>query len=233
MNTQPPFDYRPLLLTTVVLFFNATVGQLNKRISDFHNVGLTPNPKTFTIWGIIYGLLTYNAFAHSGDFKNILFLYGLSSVLNVLWLKVFTNCSEEKHQSHPHVIYASIILSMIAMSIWILVVFKTFNLNPSSQIAFSIYAAWTTVASLLNFSIAIKENTSINENIITNFILSILSIIPLLVTNLKLNKTILTSLFLTWIWASFGIFNNGKHIHNAWIPIFTNCISLCNVMLFR
>ena len=222
MNIDP----KALLITGIVLFFNARAGERNRTISDFHNLSFTPNPRTFTIWAIIYSLLTYNSAINSQDFKPVLSLYALSGVLNVAWLNIFLNCSEKRSEPHNHVIVAAGVLCAITVVVW-KILSQLQAKNPTLSFGFGLYAAWTTVASLLNISMIFKERLGVDDKILGKIVLSMVSVAPFIVKRLN-NKNISQNIAipLCWIWASIGVLMNKNKINFAYLPILSNMVAI-------
>jgi len=226
-------NYIALVVTIIVLFFNVISGNKNKAISDFHNLSFTPHSRTFAIWGIIYSLLLYCSIANSEVFasEKILLWYTLSGILNVMWLNVFLKCDKDKRSTHNHVKYAAGILIGITVVTW-----KILTLVPCTnsimKLCFGIYAAWTTVASMLNISIAMKENNQITDNALAKIVIGLVSVAPL-ITKLSSNINIKDSFAvpLTWIWAAFGIAINGNQVKGAYLPIITNIMVVISLIV--
>lgn len=187
----------PLIITILTIISNSNNNI--KNISDDYKLPFTPVPLTFSIWGGIYGMLLYYSYKYPEQFDNIILLYGISAILNALWIQVWGK----------NLLLSGIILIALAS----ILIYIVSLLKDDIKIIFTIYASWAFIASLLNLSIILKQHIDIN--IIKNIVLTILTIIPLVTKNIYILIVI--------IWASLGIIlnNNIEFI----MPIISTLIS--------
>jgi hypothetical protein len=147
--------------TAGALFVNylAGTGYINNKtpadISDNYPTLLTPSGYAFSIWSLIYvGLIAFSIYqalpAQISRFSKIRTLYIINCAANCVWLYLWH--------------YEQIPLSLFVIFVMLgtLIVINT-NLpdtnSPSeiwvAQIPFNIYFGWITVATILNFSVAL------------------------------------------------------------------------------
>ena len=190
----------PLIITILTIISN--IFNNIKNISDDYKLPFTPAPITFSIWGGIYGMLLYCSYMYPDQFDNIMLLYGISAVLNAMWIQVWGK----------NLLLSSLILIALA-SILIYIVTKITD-NDIIKIVFTIYATWVAIACLLNLAILLKQY--IHTDILKYIILILLTSSPLLTKNIYVLIVI--------IWASLGIIlnNNIEFI----IPIICSIIRL-------
>ena len=133
----------PLIITILTIISN--IFNNIKNISDDYKLPFTPAPITFSIWGGIYGMLLYCSYMYPDQFDNIMLLYGISAVLNAMWIQVWGK----------NLLLSSLILIALA-SILIYIVTKITD-NDIIKIVFTIYATWVAIACLLNLAILLKQ----------------------------------------------------------------------------
>ena len=185
-----------LIITIIMIIFNYLLGGDIKTTSDKYKLDITPAPFTFAIWGVIYGLLLYISIKHSKEMDNIIILYLVSCVLNVLWLYIYSK----------NIVLSSIILTLLSIVLFIILYKIVDSKSHIIIITFAIYSTWVLIASLLNSGSVFKYNNSMNfkDNIITS-IISIYVSISLLLCILYKNVYITVSFISVVIWALIGI----------------------------
>ncbi|MDQ3372573.1 MAG: tryptophan-rich sensory protein [Acidobacteriota bacterium] len=147
--------------TAGTLFVNylAGTGSINNKtpadISDQYPTLLTPSGYAFSIWSLIYvGLIAFSIYqalpAQIARFSKIRTLYIINCAANCVWLYLWS--------------YEQILLSLSAIFVMLgTLILININLpstdSPSetwlARIPFNIYFGWLTVATILNFSIAL------------------------------------------------------------------------------
>ncbi len=218
--------YLPVGITMLTVFSNYIGNMSNdiKKISDKLNIGntTTPAPFTFSIWGIIYGLLFYITFNHYNHFLNIQTPYGsifslfvISAMLNATWIQVWGKNLE----------LSSIILIFLAAILIIITnEFNKANVDKIIIYTFGIYTAWAIVASLINLSTTIINNKILDNNTVKILLVIILSTLPFIIKNIFGAAVI--PMLLTFIWASLGIIFNGNDNLLFIAPIISSLLNI-------
>lgn len=168
-------QYLPLIFTILTVFGNYYIPILNKAnvkdINEDNKLYAQPAGYTFSIWGIIYTGLIYLSYrlivGKSTWENNILILYILSCIFNLLWMYLWTKNKIQISQ---------IILFLIVISLSFLWVLNFKSNDNIVQNIIMMYIAWTVGASLLNIFIANFKNTVNNSKIII-YILSVVQIL--------------------------------------------------------
>lgn len=202
-----------VFIATLVVNYVANsglIGQTQKEISDRYRNFITPEPFTFSIWGVIYLLVAIaliyqlyvwykkNEYDPAMDKFNILFI--LTSICNILW-NIFW-VMDNMVLSSVFIFVFAILLAMMNTH------FKGLSFSGMQKIypiAFSIYAGWLTVATVTNIAaLLVKSNWAMfglpesTITIITYLVVAALAFY--IIANLK------NPLFnLPIIWAFIGI----------------------------
>lgn len=163
-----------------------------------------PSGFTFSIWGIIYLLLgaylvyQFQIFFGSGISsvdRNINILFGISSILNVLWLFSW---------HYQRIGLSTIIMILLLITLgYIVLVFP--NVSVISRIAFSVYFGWISVATIANITIYLVKLGFPSDQIISIILTVIVLIVGLLIGLLMIFLKRNISFGLVFIWAYFGI----------------------------
>jgi benzodiazapine receptor len=226
-------QYLPVGITLLTIISNA-LGDNIKEVSDKYKITskitITPAPFTFSIWGLIYGLLIYVTFTHYKDilytqtkYGSIFSLFVFSAILNALWIQVWGKSLE----------LSSVILILLAFILIII----TIELNKATSnklliYTFGIYTAWVIVASLINLSTMLVNKNILDNKIIKLIIVGILTLLPFLIkyifNNLFSNEKFIfiIPMLLTFIWASIGIIMNGDNNLIFIAPILSSTLNI-------
>lgn len=202
----------------VMLLMNylANALPLNQRntgeISDMYPAYFTPSGFTFSIWGVIYILLsvvlikiliTPNSVFFNAYPEKLMYLFILSSILNALWLVAW---------HYDYMIISSVVMILLfGVLIWM--AFFIPNLDGLTKAAFSIYAGWISIALIANITITlIKLNIPLfqNNEVIWYIIIMVVGVV-IGITTLVITKNF--PYYLVFIWAYFGIFM--KHFNQS------------------
>lgn len=161
LDTERAKQILVITATASAIFVNylAGTGRLNNKtpatISDQYPTLVTPADYAFSIWGLIYaGLLAFSIYqalpANIARFSKIRTLYIINCAANCAWLYLW----------HYEQIAFSLLVIFVMLGTIILI-----NVNlPSAdslletwlaRIPFSIYFGWLTVATILNFRVAL------------------------------------------------------------------------------
>ncbi len=212
--------------TTLLTILSNGIGANIKEISDKYKIDITPAPFTFSIWGIIYGLLLYITFTHFKEFLytqtpygSIFTLFVISAVLNATWIQVWGKNLE----------LSSIILIFLAAILIIITnEFNKANVDKIIIYTFGIYTAWAICAGLLNISTSLINKKILDNGTVKIIMVIILSILPFLVKNIFGNALI--PMLATFIWASFGIIMNGNDNLLFIAPIISSILNIFNLI---
>ncbi|MBA2494382.1 MAG: tryptophan-rich sensory protein [Acidobacteria bacterium] len=171
-----------IIATVGVILINyfASVGYINgvtpEVISDKYPTFITPSGYAFSIWSLIYlGLIGFSIYqalpsqTENPRFKTIRTLYIVNCAANCLWIYLW----------HHDSILAALAVMFVLLGTLVLI---NVNLRRSESIAetwlarisFSLYFGWVTVATILNFTIALVflgVNASESNSIILSSIL--------------------------------------------------------------
>jgi len=161
INTERIRQILVIAATAGVIFVNylAGTGFINNKtpadISDRYPTLLTPAGYAFSIWGLIYtGLLAFSIYqalpAQIERFSKIRTLYIINCAANCAWLYLW----------HYEQIAFSLLVIFVMLGTLVLI---NTNLPDSTspletwlaRVPFSIYFGWLTVATILNFTIAL------------------------------------------------------------------------------
>jgi tryptophan-rich sensory protein len=221
--------YLPVGVTLLTIISNSLGGNI-KELSDKYNlksqITITPAPYTFSIWGLIYGLLVYVTFTNHKDilntqtpFGSIFSLFILSAILNATWIQVWGKSLE----------LSSVVLILLAIVLMTI----TAELNKAGVdkiliYTFGIYTAWAVVASLLNLSTSLVNNNILSNNTVKLIMVGILTILPFLLKYVFKNVLghSIIPMLITFIWASLGIIMNGKNNLIFLAPIASSVLNI-------
>lgn len=212
-------------LAMVVVNFLANSLPINNRstgeISDLYSNLFAPSGFTFSIWGLIYillaGYLLYQflTFLKKRDeskeilLKRVNLFFIASSIANILWIFSW----------HYDLIGLSVVI-MILLLIFLIKISNILSIEKLKSldryfvvIAFNIYFAWITIATIANITVFLKSigwsGFGINDFMWTSIIL----LLGVLIGMLRMLKDEEISYGLVLIWAYFGILV--KHISQS------------------
>jgi len=200
----------------LVMNFLANSLPLNKRstgqISSDYPSYFTPSGFTFSIWGVIYILLTAFVIQMLITQTDILFnqysvlffiLFFISCVVNITWLLAW----------HFDKILLSTIIMIIFLVVLIWIAFYLTELPLLTRIAFSTYAGWVSIALIANVTVLlVKSNLPIfqNNQVLWYLIIMVVGVVIGL-TTLFITRNVIY--ILVYVWAYFGIFmKHFKHV---------------------
>lgn len=215
-------------------------GQDTGVVSSKYPSFFTPAGFTFAIWGIIYifiGIyvvkMIFTSSANLTDqyLTTTMILFIATSVLNIAWLFSWH--------------YDYIVLSTVIMAVFLVLLLIAMSIIPSESIliksAFSLYAAWLSVAFIANVTIMIvylKIDFFLQKEVLWYVVIII---VGLLLVSLVLFTSHNVVYGLVFVWAYFGIFMKHKsqmdyYLTNSWAPTFTGVIliliSLLTIITF-
>ena len=204
-----------VLIITLIINGMGAVGYINnttqKEVSDRFVTLITPSPKTFSIWSVIYTLLIISLIVmiikskddeyYKEAVHKISNLFRLSSLFNILWIISFSYIQLE----------ISVVFILGLLISLLLLLEKLLTLNGEKRfllpITFGMYSGWIFIATMVNISATLVKwdwnGFGIADNIWAMIILS-LSVLMVLFVIYK-NKNAVFSLPIAW--AYLGIYN--------------------------
>lgn len=186
-------------LANAIPFGGNTTGD----ISNKYDTMFTPNGFTFSIWGLIYILVTIfvilmfsnPSLVLTDNSSRILVLFIIVNVLNGTWLLVWHNDFQ---------ILSSIVIigMLVTLLLMILSIDKSHQLT---YITFSIYAGWISIATIANITIVLyKLNYGIFMNHESFWFYTIL-IVGIIISAITFMKTRNIPYVSVYVWAYLGI----------------------------
>ena len=183
-------------------------------ISEKYPTFITPAGYAFSIWSLIYlGLIAFSIYqslpsqTENPRFKNIRPLYILNCAANCLWIYLW----------HYDQILASlgamfVILGTLALINANLRNAELFAETWLARIPFSLYFGWITVATILNFTIALVflgVNTSESNSTILSSVLIVIAVILGILIRFKL-EIFAYPLAIAWALTAIAVKQSGK-----------------------
>ncbi len=130
---------------------------LPKEVSDKYYTSITPAGYAFSIWGLIYlGLIAFSIYqalpSKAERFRNLRSIYILSCVANCAWIYLF----------HFEMMTASLGVMFVLLLSLVFINLSARNSESTAETLlvstpFALYFGWVTVATILNFTIALKK----------------------------------------------------------------------------
>ncbi|MBN2268672.1 MAG: tryptophan-rich sensory protein [Acholeplasmataceae bacterium] len=188
------------ILANALPLNNRTTGQ----ISDQYGNLFTPSGATFSIWGVIYVLLSFvviyllfkpNSFFENQVHLNIIWLLTALSFFNGIWIVLWH--------------FDKIFLSVIVMILMLITLGFLFTLTPASEtlikITVSIYFGWISVAMIANVTVLLTKYSFNGFGIKPIYWLLLVLLIGVILSILVLLSTRNTIFVFVIIWAYLGI----------------------------
>lgn len=200
-----------ILMITLNILANALPfnGKTTGQVSDQYDNLFTPSGMTFSIWGVIYVLLSlvlvYLLFKPNAYFEQqvnlkIIILLTALSFFNGLWIVLWH--------------YDQILLTLFVMIFLLVILGILFTLIPASEtlikITVSIYFGWISVATIANVTVLLTKYQFNGFGINPIYWLLFILIIGVILSMLVLFYTRNTLYVFVIIWAYLGILM--KHI---------------------
>ncbi len=219
-NSQRFKQFLVIIATVGVIVINyfAAQGYINgvtpEVISDKYPTFITPSGYAFAIWSLIYlGLIAfsiYQALPSQTDnprFKNIRTVYIANCAANCLWIYLWHYDSILAALGVMFVLLGTLVLINVTLQ-------KSESMAETwlAQIPFSLYFGWVTVATILNFSIALVflgVNTSESTAIILSAILIVGATVLGLLIRFKL-AIFAYPLAIAWALTAIAVKQSGK-----------------------
>lgn len=160
-NNQSIRQILVIVATFGVIFINYLAGsgylngQTPETVSNKYPTLITPAGYAFAIWSLIYlGLAAFGVFQalpkNTGRFANIRTVYILNCAANCVWLYFW----------HYEQILASLAAMFVLLGTLVFINVKLLKTESATEywlarVPFGIYFGWITVATILNFSVAL------------------------------------------------------------------------------
>ncbi|MBA2620317.1 MAG: tryptophan-rich sensory protein [Acidobacteria bacterium] len=209
-----------VLATLCVVFVNysAAKGYINgttpQQVSDKYPSLLTPAGYAFSIWGLIYlGLIIFSIYqamssqAENARFKRIRALYIINCAANCAWIFLW----------HHEQIWASLAVIFTLLGTLVLINARLQNKRDAAEtwaarVPFGLYFGWATVATVLNFTLALAssgvETSASTARISASVIVAAVTILGVVV-RLKLS-TAAYALAIAWALTAIAVKHGGE-----------------------
>lgn len=219
-NSQRFKQFLVIIATVGVIVINyfAAQGYINgvtpEVISDKYPTLITPSGYAFAIWSLIYlGLIAfsiYQALPSQTDnplFKNIRTLYIANCAANCFWIYLWHYDSILAALGVMFVLLGTLVLINVTLQ-------KSESMAETwlAQIPFSLYFGWVTVATILNFSIALVS-LGVNTTESTAIILSAILIVGAAVLGILIRFKLAIfayPLAIAWALTAIAVKQSGK-----------------------
>lgn len=211
-------ERKKAIISTIILSFTLLVnglgafgiinGNSQKEVSDLYLTLITPSPRTFSIWSVIYLLLIVSSIVmiiKSDDeyYKDVInktsFLFNLSSLFNILWIVSFS--------------YLQLELSVLFICLFLLalsfILEKILTIQAERHflipVTFGMYAGWIFIATVVNISATLVKLGWNRFNLPDYYwaiIILIISVVLVILVNHRYKNAIFP---LPIAWAYYGI----------------------------
>ncbi len=207
-----------VIATAVVVFVNylGGIGRINNKapdvVSDKYPTLLTPADYAFGIWSLIYiGLIIFTVYQalpaqkENPRFRKIRSLYLINCAANCAWIYLWSY----------EMIWASLAVIFVMLGTLVLINSNLQNKNDpaetwTTRVPFGLYFGWVTVATVLNFTVALVYSGVKTSDSITRILAVILVgaiVIAGVVVRLKLS-TAAYALAIAWALTAIAIKHN-------------------------
>ncbi|NCU33517.1 MAG: hypothetical protein EOM23_11450, partial [Candidatus Moranbacteria bacterium] len=196
------------ILANALPLFGVSTGAMSKRYDNL----FTPSGMTFSIWGLIYVLLTgvviYVLFKDQQTlelpvWRNLMILLSMSSVLNGVWLFFWHGDRQ-------------VIATLIMISLLITLIFL-FSITPHSEVLMkitsSVYLGWISVATIAQITILLTKFNFSGFNLSSEYWLIFVLVLGFILSLIFLFTTKNTVFVFVIIWAYLGIIS--RHLSQS------------------
>jgi hypothetical protein len=210
-NNQRIKQILVIVATFGVIFVNylAGSGYINQRtpevISDNYPTLITPSGYAFAIWSLIYfGLAAFSIYQalskNAARYSNIRTVYILNCVANCAWLYFW----------HYEQILASLAAMFVLLGTLVFINVKLLETESVTEywlarVPFNIYFGWITVATILNFTVALLYLNVKTSDFLASILASILIVAAALLGIIIRFKLVNVAYSLTIAWALTAI----------------------------
>ena len=200
-----------IVATFGVVFVNylAGIGYINQKtpglISDKYPTLITPSGYAFAIWSLIYfGLAFFSVYQalpkNTARYANIRTVYILNCAANCAWIYLW----------HYERILASLVVMFVLLGSLVFINVKLLKTESATEywlarVPFNIYFGWITVATILNFTVALVYLDVKTSNFTASILASILIVAATLLGIIIRFKLVNVAYPLTIAWALTAI----------------------------
>ncbi len=210
-NNQHIKQILVVVATFGVIFVNylAGSGYINQRTPEFvsgkYPTLITPSGYAFAIWSLIYfGLVAFGIYQalpkNTGRFANIRTVYILNCAANCVWIYLW----------HYEQILASLVVMFVLLGTLVFINVKLLKTESATEywlacVPFGIYFGWITVATILNFTVALVYLNVKTSDFSTSVLASVLIVAATLLGVIIRFKLVNVAYPLTIAWALTAI----------------------------
>jgi len=210
-NNQRIKQVLVIVATFGVIFINYLAGsgyinqQTPETISDKYPTLITPSGYAFAIWSLIYfGLVAFSIYQalpkNTGRFAKIRTVYILNCAANCVWIYLW----------HYEEILASLVVMFVLLGTLVFINVKLLKTESATEywlarVPFGIYFGWITVATILNFTIALVYLNVKTSDFSTSILASVLIVAATLLGIIIRFKLVNVAYPLTIAWALTAI----------------------------
>lgn len=184
-------------------------GLTQKQVSDMYPTLITPSPFTFTIWSVIYSLLTISIIAMIVKKNNKYYQKAIDSISALFWISCALNTAWIISFSYVLIELSALIIIGLVVVV-ALILQKLLEIQEEKRLllplSFGLYGGWLFIATVVNIAAALvklKWDGFGIENSTWAVIILILAVLLVIMVQFK-NKNAVFSLPVAW--AYFGIF---------------------------
>ncbi|MQR96304.1 TspO/MBR family protein [Fictibacillus phosphorivorans] len=187
-------------------------GQTTGELSAKYNVLITPAGYVFSIWGLIYLLLTIwvivQVLPKNRDkpvYESIGLWFVLNCILNCTWIFVW----HYEFLGLSWVVMIGLLLSLIMIYTKIQ---NQDNQSPFVRLPFSVYLGWISVATIVNTAVVLKYSgwNGFGFSSVTWTVIMLLVGTGLAIFFTLLNKDVIYPLVFVWAYVGIGVRHKGE-----------------------
>ncbi|ANC77068.1 hypothetical protein ABE65_009740 [Fictibacillus phosphorivorans] len=187
-------------------------GQTTGELSAKYNVLITPAGYVFSIWGLIYLLLTIwvivQVLPQNRDkpvYENIGLWFVLNCILNCTWIFVW----HYEFLGLSWLVMIGLLLSLIMIYTKIQ---NQDNKSPFVRLPFSVYLGWISVATIVNTAVVLKYSgwNGFALSSVTWTVIMLLVGTGLAIFFTLLNKDVIYPLVFVWAYVGIGVRHKGE-----------------------
>jgi len=221
-STERLRQFLVIIATFLVVFVNylAATGYINNKtpadIADRYPSLITPAGYAFAIWSLIYaGLIIFSIYqalpsqTFNARFRRIRTLYIVNCAANCAWILLW----------HREMIWASLVMIFVLLGTLVFINANLRNAETAAvtetwiaRVPFGLYFGWVTVATILNFTLALVSSGVKTSDSMTTFLASILVVAATIlgiVIRLKLSSAAY-ALAMAWALTAIAVKHGGE-----------------------
>lgn len=207
-----------VIATAVVVFVNylGGIGRINDKapdaVSDKYPTLLTPADYAFRIWSLIYiGLIIFTVYQalpaqkENPRFGKIRPLYIVNCAANCLWIYLWSY----------EMVWASLTVIFVMLGTLVLINSNLQNKNDpaetwAARVPFGLYFGWITVATVLNFTVALVS-AGVTASDLTTKILAVILVVSIVILGIIIRLKLSTAAYaiaIAWALTAIAIKHN-------------------------